>query len=81
MRRLNLPLALSDAETPEALDIIWGVVAPAALSPTGERQRSEPLAEPEPAAAYAELIGGLADGECALLLEHTHMLTLTGSFL
>lgn len=75
MRRLNLPLALSDAETPEPLDIVRGVIAPAALSPAGERQRSEPLAEPEPARSYAEFTGGLRDCECALS-KHTATVNL-----
>jgi hypothetical protein len=78
---LKAPLALSDPEPPESFDILECVVTPAALVAAGERQRSKPLAETQPAPAYAEFIGGLTDGECALLFEHTHMLNLTDRFL
>ena len=81
MRCLDLPLALSDAEAPEPLDIVRGVVAPAALSATGERQRSEPLTEPEPARAYAKFVGSLANRECMLLLKHTPTLNLADKVL
>jgi hypothetical protein len=81
MLRLNLPLAHSDAEAPQPLDIVGGVVAPPALITPGERQRSEPLAEPEPAWGYTEFLGGFTDGECASLREHGHTIKLTYRFI
>jgi hypothetical protein len=75
------PLALTDSEPPQSLDIFWCVVTPAASSPTGQRKRSQPLPESEPARAYAECIGGLTDCADALLFEHTHTVKLTDRFL
>jgi hypothetical protein len=73
-------LSLTDPETAEPVYIFRGVVAPTTLGSTGTRQRSEPLAEPEPVRAYAELLGGLANRECMLLLKHTPTLTLAYRF-
>ena len=81
MLPLNVPLALSDAEAPQSLDIVRGVIAPAALITAGGRQRSEPLAEPEPDWGYTEVLGGFTDGECALLREHGHTIKLTYRFI
>jgi hypothetical protein len=77
---LQTPLSLADTETPQSIYILGGVVAPSALSTAGERQRSEPLAEPEPARAYAELVGSLANRECILLLKHAPTLRLADKF-
>jgi hypothetical protein len=78
---LQTPFSLADAEAPQPVYVLGGVIAPAALSTACERQRSEPLAEPEPATAYAEFVGGLANGECVILLEHTPNLNLTDRFI
>jgi hypothetical protein len=75
-----VPLSLADAEAPQPVDILRGVVAPTALGAAGERQRSEPLTEAKPAAAYAKFIGGLTNRECMLLFKHTPNLDLTDSF-
>jgi len=77
---LQTTLSLADTETPQSIYILGGVVAPSALSTAGERQRSEPLAEPEPARAYAELVGSLANRECILLLKHAPTLRLADKF-
>jgi hypothetical protein len=77
---LQTPLSLADTETPQSIYILGGVVAPSALRTAGERQRSEPLAEPEPARAYAELVGSLANRECILLLKHAPTLRLADKF-
>jgi hypothetical protein len=73
-------LSLADAEAPQPVYIRGCVVAPAALGAPGKRQRSESLAEPEPARAYAELIGSPGNRECMLLLKHTPRLKLAARF-
>ena len=78
---LQAALSPTDAEAPQPVYILAGVVAPATVSAASERQRSEPLAEPEPARAYAELIGSFADSECMLLLKHAPTLKLADMFL
>ena len=75
------PLPFADTETTQPLDIFWCVVTPAASSTTGQRERPQPLSEPEPARAYAERIGGLTDCAYVLLFEHTHTVKLTDRFL
>jgi hypothetical protein len=64
-------LSFANTEAAQPLDIFWCVVAPAARSTAGQRQRPEPLAEPEPARSYTEFIGSLANRKCPLLREHT----------
>ena len=77
MRRLLITalhkttLSSADAKAPQPVYILGGVVAPTVLGTAGKRQSPESLAEPEPARAYAELVGGLANRECMLLFEHT----------
>jgi hypothetical protein len=73
---LQTTLSLTDTEAPQPVYIFGGVVAPTALRAAGERQRTESLAEPEPARAYAELVGGLANCECVSLFEHTPRVNL-----
>jgi hypothetical protein len=63
-------LSFTNAEAAQPLDIFWGVVAPAARSTTGQRQRPESLAEPQPACADPELVRRFADAECPPLLGH-----------
>jgi len=75
-----VPLAFSDSESAQAFDILGRVVTPAALIAAGSRQRSEPLAEPEPARTYAELVGSLANRECTQLLKHVPTLKVTDRF-
>ena len=77
---LQATLSFADAEAPQPIYILRCVVAPTALSAPGERQRSEPLAEPKPARTYAEFACGLANRECTLLLKHTPNLDLTDNF-
>jgi hypothetical protein len=77
---LQTPLSLADTETPQSIYILGGVVAPSALSTAGERPRYDPHAEPEPARAYAELVGSLANRECILLLKHAPTLRLADKF-
>jgi hypothetical protein len=77
---LQTSLALSDTKAAQSGHIFRGVIAPAARSSAGHRQRSEPLAEPEPARAYAELAGSLANRECTLLLKHAPTLKLADKF-
>jgi hypothetical protein len=75
------PLTFAHAEAPQPVYILGGVVTPTALSTAGERQRSQPLAEPEPTRAYAESAGGLANRECMLLLKHAPTLKLADKFI
>jgi hypothetical protein len=74
-------LSRADAEAPQPVYSLGGIVAPTALSTAGERQRSQPLAEPEPTRAYAKLAGGLANRECILLLKHAPTLKLADKFI
>jgi hypothetical protein len=78
---LQTPFSLADAEAPQPVYVLGGVIAPAALSTACERQRSEPLAEPKPTRGDAKLVGGLANGECTLLLKHTPTLKLADKFI
>ena len=77
---LQATLSLADAEAPQSVYILGGVVAPTAWSSTGKRQRSEPLNEPEPTRTYAELVGGLTNRECMLLLKHAPTLEFAYRF-
>jgi hypothetical protein len=75
------PLALTDSEAPEPLNILRCVVAPPALIAARTRQSPEPLAESEPTRAYAELVGCLPYLVCALPLKHAQSLNLADTFL
>ncbi len=70
-------LSFSDSEAAQPIKVLGGVIPPPGLCAAGKGKRSEPLAESEPATTYTERFSGLADRECALLLEHAHMLNLT----
>jgi hypothetical protein len=45
---LQATLSLADAEAPQPVYILGGIVAPTALGAARKWQRSEPLTEPEP---------------------------------
>jgi hypothetical protein len=81
MRELSITLretalSLTDSEAAQTLNIFWCVVAPATSSTTGQRQRPEPLAKPEPASSHAEFVGALAYSECTRVFEHTYIESL-----
>jgi hypothetical protein len=50
---LQTTLALADAETPQPVHILGGVVSPTGFGTAGEWQRSETLAEPQPCGGHA----------------------------
>jgi hypothetical protein len=70
---LQMTLSLANAEATQSVYIRGGVVAPARLIPAGERQRSEPLTESQPAHANTQFVRGFADAESPLLSEHTNI--------
>jgi hypothetical protein len=87
-RRLTLPtllrqppLALSDPEAPQTLNVFRRVVAVSARSTPGERQRAEPFAKPEPAYADVEFCGRLGYRVCPLPNEHADIVDLANRFL
>jgi hypothetical protein len=75
-----MAFSLAYSEAAQPVYVLGGVVAPTASSAAGKRQRSEPLTEPEPARTYAELVRGLTNRECMLLLKHAPTLKLADRF-
>lgn len=69
---LQMPLALTNTETPQPFDVIVGVEAIAVRRSPGYGQRPESLPEPKPTRGYAEFICHPAD--CPLLSKHAHSL-------
>jgi hypothetical protein len=69
-------LSLTDAEAPQPVYVLGGVVPPPTWRTAGEGQCSKSLPESQPANAYAERIGGLSD-RAVRLWEHADMLDLT----
>jgi len=77
---LKPPLPFADAKASQPGYILGGEISPTAVGAAGGRRGIQPLAEPEPARSYAELVGSLANRECTLLLKHALTLKLADKF-
>ena len=75
------PLALTDSEAPQPLKVLGGVVPPSGRRASGKGKCPESFAEPQPARAYSEFVGCLANRERVFIAKHGPTVALTYRFI